>query len=503
MISTSRSQGDRPSHVLTSEEYPSKVMPAILTSWDLTTLYILLIFFPTNVSNAIAGGAAGITFWLVGALLFFVPCAIATAQLSTIFPHEGSLYNWAYRIFGSYMSFFVGFCVWLPAPLLLMATSDLAISYIPGLNSGWLTAPWQQGLALIAIILISGFMAAQPHRTVQNITNATFVLLMIASGLVVVAGIVWLLAGHAPATSFSQLSDWLITWDPKTGGNFGLFGVITLGYLGVYLPITMQAETIASNAETRRHLIARHLLWGTLIVVLGYVLVTFAVLVVQGPKSAYMLFVLVTTVDTALGKLAGNVVAVCMLGVFCLVTMVYNHIYARFLMVAGFDRRIPVGIGLLNNNRQPARAIAIQTGTAIFLTVLFFMVIPYLFGSNPADLSLEVYFVGIGAGTILWAFSTIFLFILILGLYIRDRRALLLHRILPIPVLIASSVIGLITGVVAIVDTALNSWVPLLTNQQWSWIVTGLTAATLMLGAIVSMFATGEAAWQEIEQGAS
>ncbi|WP_376794403.1 APC family permease [Thermogemmatispora sp.] len=502
MITSSRSQGERPPHALTSEEYPGKVMPAVLTSWDLMTLYVLLIFFPTNVSNAIAGGAAGITFWLVGALLFFVPCAIATAQLSIIFPHEGSLYNWAYRIFGSYMSFFMGFCVWLPAPLLLMATSDLAISYIPGLNSSWLTAPWQQGLALCAVILISGFMATQPHRVVQNITNATFVLLMIASGLVVAAGLVWLMTGHAPATSFSRLSDWLITWDPKTGGNFGLFGVITLGYLGVYLPITLQAETIAPNSETRRHLILRHLLWGTVIVVLGYVLVTFSVLVVEGPKSAYVLFALVTTVDTALGKLAGNVVAVCMLGVFCLVTMIYNHIYARFLMVAGFDRRIPVGIGLLNRNRQPARAIAIQTGAAIFITILFFMVIPYLFGSNPADLSLEVYFVGIGAGTILWAFSTIFLFILILGLYIRDRRALLLHRILPMPVLLVSAVIGLITGIIAIVDTALNSWIPLLTNQQWSLIVAGLTAATLMIGAIISMFATGEAAWQEIEQGA-
>ncbi|WP_081838354.1 APC family permease [Thermogemmatispora carboxidivorans] len=502
MITSSRSRGERPPHVLTSEEYPPKVMPAILTSWDLITLYVLLIFFPTNVSNAIAGGAAGITFWLVGAILFFVPCAIVTAQLSVIFPHEGSLYNWAYRTFGSYMSFFVGFCVWLPAPLLLMATSDLAISYIPGLNSGWLTAPWQQGLALSVVILISGFMAVQPHRTVQNITNATFVLLMIASGLVVLAGIVWLLTGHAPATSFSRLSDWLISWDPKTGGNFGLFGVITLGYLGVYLPITMQAETIASSAETRRHLITRHLLWGTLIVVVSYVLVTFAVLVVEGPKSAYVLFALVSTVDSALGKLAGNVVAVCMLGVFCLVTMVYNHIYARFLMVAGFDRRIPVGLGLLNTNRQPARAVAIQTAAAIFITILFFMVIPYMFGSNPADLSLEVYFVGIGAGTILWAFSTIFLFILILGLYIRDRRALLLNRLVPIPVLLLSAVVGLITGIVAIIDTALNSWVPLLTNQQWSLIVTGLTAATLMIGAIISMFATGEAAWQEIERGA-
>ena len=51
---------------LLSEEYTVKALPGILNARDLTALFVLLLFFVTNVPNAVAGGAAGLTLWIVG-----------------------------------------------------------------------------------------------------------------------------------------------------------------------------------------------------------------------------------------------------------------------------------------------------------------------------------------------------------------------------------------------------------------------------------------------------
>jgi len=95
---------------LPSEEYTAKAMPKVAGPLGLTATYVLIIFFITNTPSAIQAGAGTFTFWIVGGLTFFIPCAICTAQLGHMFPHEGSLYNWTHRAFGGYWSFFVSFC---------------------------------------------------------------------------------------------------------------------------------------------------------------------------------------------------------------------------------------------------------------------------------------------------------------------------------------------------------------------------------------------------------
>ena len=84
---------------LQSEEYVVKTMPKVAGPLGLTATYVLIIFFITNTASAIQAGAGTFTFWIVGAVTFFIPCAIASAQLGHMFPHEGSLYNWTHKAF--------------------------------------------------------------------------------------------------------------------------------------------------------------------------------------------------------------------------------------------------------------------------------------------------------------------------------------------------------------------------------------------------------------------
>jgi amino acid transporter len=470
-------------------------MPGILTTRDLTFLFVLILFFITNDSNAVAGGPAGMALWVIGGILFFVPCGIASAQLGSLFPHEGSLYTWTHRTFGGFMSFFVGFAAWVPGPLLILATAELVVNLVQGLNPKWLTEPWQQGAALLVIIVFSCIVATQRQRMVQGMVNLTFALILLATALVFVAGLVWLLTRHPSATDFHPAA----SWNPFTAPNLPLFGVITLGYLGVNLPLNMGGELSVPRGPAQGRAIKGHILWGSLIVLVCYLLSTFGILVVQGQSASFVLFSPVSTVEMALGKAAGDLTAVCIMTVLVMATVVYNNVFSRFLLVASIDQRIPTRWGRFNRNRAPAAAIVLQTGIACALAVLFFMVIPYvgILSGPPAHLAASFYFVLVGTATVLWAFATIFLFVDLLWLMSHQGRAFRLYRIAPSWVLVLSSLVGLVVGLVAIVETVLNSYDPPdIANNTWWYLVAGLTLTVLVMGAIGGMVASSEANWQ-------
>lgn len=487
---------------LPSEEYIERACPGILNRRDMTALFIIILFFITNVASAVAGGAAGLGLWIIGGICFFIPCAIATAQLSVVYPYEGSLYVWTHKIFGGFMSLFVGFCAWVPAPLLILATADLVVTYLQGVNSQWLLAPWQQGIALLVIIVFSYVLSLQRQRMIQHIINMVCILSLLAAGLVFFAGLVWLFTNHPSATDFSQIAN----WNPFTATNMPLFGVITLGYLGVNLPLNMGGELAGSDRQVKRRIITGHLFWGTLIVLVAYILATFGVLVVQGQNAGYVLFDLVSTVSMALGPIAGGVTVICIMVTCLFATAVYNFIFARFLLVGGIDQRIPSRMGKLNRNRVPGRALFFQTVVACLLTILFFIVLPFanFFPGQSANLATEVYYVGIGTATVLWAFATLFLFLDLLGLLMRHREQLRMYRLFPTPVLALSAIIGLVAGVLAIADTIVNSYdPPLIPNGTWWYLVVILTVMLMFIGILGGVFANNEATWEGLKHASS
>ena len=486
---------------LASEEYVVKAMPPILGSLDMTAVYLVSIFFIVNAVSAATGGAAGFTYWVLAGITFFIPCAIATAQLGAMFPHEGSLYNWTHKALGGYWSFFIGFCAWFPGVLVIVSGADGVITAVQALNPNWLIEAWQQGLVIVSIILFSGFLSMQRFRMVQNMVNVVIGLVFLAVVIIGLAGIVWLLKGHPAASSFNHLSDWGIKWGNPNTTNIGLFGTITLAYLGTEVPLNMGGEIV------ERKVITRHLLWGTLLVLIGYFVTTFSVLVVQGQSAAMSASnpdaILIGTVDQVFGgKFFGNIIAIAIMAFFVIVPVVYNYAFARLLLVAGIDQRLPVNIGKLNKHRVPANAILFQTIITVTLSATIFFVVPYITHlGKPEDLANEVYFVVQAATTLVWAVSCTFFFVNLGIFYFRDSRTFHLHRIFPMPVLVACAIVGPIACAFAIVDTLFNSWiVGLIPNANWWYIVGGLTLVCLIVAAIGSMLASSEAAWQDLSK---
>lgn len=493
----------RESGSLTSEEYVAKAMPPLLEKFDMTAIYLMIIFYMTNATVAASAGAAAFTYLAVGGITFFIPCVIATAQLGVMFPHDGSLYNWTHKAFGGYWSFFVAFCAWFPGVLVMIIDGDAIVAYLQGLNSNWLIEPWQQGLVIMGIVGFSGVIAIQRFRMVKNTINIAAVLTFVAVFLLALAGIAWLARGQAVATSFTHLSDWSINWT-GSAANISLFGLVTLAYLGIETPLNMGGELGKPGLAERgkRKIITGHLLWGTVLVFIGYFVATFALLVVEGSSNGAVPFALVTTVITSLGQIPGEIAAVCIMSFFVVSAIAYNISFARLLLVAGIDQRLPISVGRLNKNRVPSNAIIFQTFVAIGVTVIMFVLVPYIVHlSSPVNLSTEMYNIILAASTLVWAISTLFLFVNLMKFMTRDPQTFNKQRIFPQPVIYLSIALGSISCVLAVVGTLFFSWIPgLISNGQWWYIIGGLTGVCLVFAAIGSMLASSEAGWQQLHE---
>src|SRR5579875_1984685 len=110
---------------LPSVGYLYKALPHILTAGDLFAGQIVVILWLINAATAALIGAVGLSYWLIGALVFFVPALVAVAQLALLFPGDGGLYHWTYSALASaggtnraaaFWSFFAGVCAWMVAP---------------------------------------------------------------------------------------------------------------------------------------------------------------------------------------------------------------------------------------------------------------------------------------------------------------------------------------------------------------------------------------------------
>lgn len=490
--------------VLPSEEYTVKTMPKVAGPLALTATYVLIIFFITNTPSAIQAGAGTFTFWVVGAITFFIPCAIATAQLGHMFPHEGSLYNWTHKAFGGYWSFFVSFCAWFPCILLMIVASDGVVGYIQGLNGNWLTVPWQQGLVLILIVAFSGFLATRRFASTLNLVKVVLAIAFLAVFMTGLAGVVWLLKGNPVAASMKTPADWGFVWNPGGASGYytlALFAFIVQAFLGIEVPLNMGGEMAGRRPVTR------HLFWGTVLVLVGYFVTSFGLLVVNPtlPTGASYVgnpFAMVYAVKTALGPVAGDVTAILIMCNFVVTPAIYSYAYARLLLVGGIDQRLPLRMARLNKNRVPANAIIFQTVMAMIFAALLFIVIPAF--ANPANAALlnsDVYNVVISASTLVWAISTAFLFINLVKFYLNDRRAFRKQLIFPMPVLWVSIVLGTATCFISIVGALVFSLIPLqIPNNIWWLIVGGITLVCLVVAAIGGMLASSEASWQRLHE---
>jgi amino acid transporter len=322
---------------LVSERVAGGILPRVLTTFDMVAIFVAIVLFITNAAVIQSAGPASFGWWIIGCVVFLLPCAIATGQLGVMFPGEGSIYLWTHKAFGAFWGFFAGFCAWWPGVLVMVATGTIVEAFIGFAFPA--AATWsvqEQGLVIVAAIIVAAMIAVLRFRVTQNVVNVVFLLYGLCILAMFAAGVVYLARGH-----HAVVNPWNFTaWRPgaSTGinlSNWSFFGLVILALLGVEVPLNMGVEIRHQRSVTR------YLLWGSLVVVIAYLLATWGVMVTVPASSAASVTSVAAAVGVGLGSVAGKITAVVLALFFLFITVVYNYSFARLIFVSGLDRRLP------------------------------------------------------------------------------------------------------------------------------------------------------------------
>src|SRR5258708_26024916 len=99
-----------------------------------------------------SGPGLGLTFLLVVPLLFAVPIALATAEMTTLMPVEGGFYRWSRAALGDFWGFQCGFGNWT-GTFLMGAAYGVAMA---GYLEDWMpvhsrAGHWSVGFAFLLV----------------------------------------------------------------------------------------------------------------------------------------------------------------------------------------------------------------------------------------------------------------------------------------------------------------------------------------------------------------
>jgi glutamate:GABA antiporter len=474
-----------------------KVAPALvartLGPFDLVVVFVAIVLFINNSAGLQFAGPSVFIFWILAFATFLITGAFVTAQLGRMFPEEGSLYVWTHKVLGSFWGFFAGFVAWWPGPIVLVAAGILVANFAQqaasfftcgGKPCAILTENWQIGIVVLAVIAFSMVMSLLRMRVTQNYVNVQFFFYAAAIFLIGLAGVVWLLKGHASSTDFST------GWNPFRTDNAGnaalglpanltFFSFAILALLGIESPMNMGVEVKGGEKA-----IKTYLFWGCIIVMAAYLWTTWGNMVVIKAGGANGTVGGAQAVGIAIGKWAGFLVAAILAWVFLTATVVYNYAFARLLFVSGLEKRLPHQMGRVNRNKVPAVAVVVQSIIGAIIGVLVF----FVFGGGTSDP--YRYFYALYAGlTIVWCISTALLFLDIFfakranpEVFERERRA-------PLWVLYLSGIVGTIANIAAVFFIFVGSWYPKSDSNPTGWTLSSWNA--WMVGIALISVITG------------
>ncbi len=205
---------------------------------DLVLFNIAAVIGIRWLAAAAHAGPASISLWLLAAVFFFIPSALAVSRLGAKLPEEGGLYAWTKTSFGDWHGFLCGWCYWLSNlfyfPNLLLAGIGMAAygfgAHYAGLaDSRAFVIP--VSLAVLWIGVLTNLVGLRVGKWTENLGGlATYA----AGGILVVLGItVWIL--HGPATPLQLVPEW--NW-----GRLNFWSQIAFAFGGLELGAILGGE---------------------------------------------------------------------------------------------------------------------------------------------------------------------------------------------------------------------------------------------------------------------
>jgi amino acid transporter len=308
---------------------------------DLTLFYVVSGLSLRWIATAAASGPSSIIVWIFACIGFFLPLAGSVLELSSRYPQEGGLYVWAKVTFGDFAGFIAAWTYamsnlpYFPAVLYFAAGTSLFVSGAHGLaadpryESSYFLLFTLIALGGITLLNIRGVRPGKWLNNAGAIGSILPILVLIVFGL-----ISWHRAGSATHFAWGAM---LPHADIK---NAIFWSTIFFAFGGVE-----SASFMGGEIKNTRRIVPRALVFAGILITMGYVLGTIAMLVAMPSNQISGLGGFMTAIALMCHSMRMNWMAA---GIALMVTLsclgaagAYLAACSRLPFVAGIDHYLP------------------------------------------------------------------------------------------------------------------------------------------------------------------
>ncbi len=246
----------------------------VLSIFSLVMINVIAVDSLRSLPFSAEYGFSLVFFYILGALLFFLPIAVVAAELATGWPNTGGLYVWVREAFGKRWALvtiwllWIYNVVWYPTILTFLA-STLAYVINPALGNNLtytliavITAFWLATLVNCFGMKLSSFIS------ILGAIIGTLLPML----LIIILSIIWLSTGHPSEIGFSW-HDFFP--DVHNTDNLAFIVAVLFGLIGMEMS-AMHAEEVRDPQRDY----PKALLYSTLIIILSLILASLAIAVV-------------------------------------------------------------------------------------------------------------------------------------------------------------------------------------------------------------------------------
>ena len=322
-------------------------------------------------------GLSSITFFVIGAILFFLPTALVTAELATGWTQRGGIFRWVGEGMGPGWGFMCLIILWMQcsinfgiAPVSFSAT---ILFYTPNFNAAvafaehpqheiWIICCW------LVFYWFLAFLATKGLKVFSKIAKYGVVIgSLVPLGVMVVLMIVWLCEGHQSNISFAPVH--LL---PKWEGLSTLS--LAAGVLFSYAGIDMNAAHITELKNPKKEF-PQAMIWSMVFSMLIFMVGTLIIAMVIPNNKINVLYALFMTFRE-LGATIGIpwLYMVLSWALLCnMVAMTVTNFAGPSFMLgqaarAGF---LPKSLQSYNKHGMPSRLMYFQ---CVFMTIISLLV---------------------------------------------------------------------------------------------------------------------------------
>lgn len=241
-----------------------------------------------NIAFASTIGPSAMFYWIIAALIYFIPLGLIVAELSTTYPNQGGMGVWVRKAFGEKASFLCSWFFWIANftyyPSLLLTTT-IAIAY--GINQpGLVNNPMKTAIISSIIFWIVTLLTLKGTKMSGRLASIGAPLGVLVPAILIFGfGIYSMVSGETSATNFTSET---VMPNNLSFGTIMFLSTLMFGFSGAEM-----LGTIAGNVKNPQKTFPRAIFITSIIIAIVYILATVAfqfVITISSDQTATALY---------------------------------------------------------------------------------------------------------------------------------------------------------------------------------------------------------------------